>query len=139
MASTHRYDTHLVWAGSTGTGVRSYARTHRASAPPAKAEVSLSTDPHFRGDADLVNPEQLLVMAASSCQLLSFLALAARGAIDVVGYVDEAHGVMPDPPVRLTRIDLEPCVTVAAGTDHDGVHRLLEQAHRESYVASCSA
>ena len=28
------------------------------------------TDPHLRGDADLPNPEQLLVLAAPSCQLL---------------------------------------------------------------------
>jgi organic hydroperoxide reductase OsmC/OhrA len=29
--------------------------------------LRLSADPHFRGDAALLNPEQLVVLAASSC------------------------------------------------------------------------
>lgn len=136
MNAQHCYDSHLVWEGSTGTGVRDYPRTHRVVAPPAHAELALSADPHFRGDGDLLNPEQLVVMAASSCQLLSFLALAAAQGLDVVSYVDEARGVMPEPPVRLTRIDLTPVITVGSGTEPDAIHRVVEQAHRQCYVAN---
>jgi organic hydroperoxide reductase OsmC/OhrA len=48
------------------------------------------------------------VIAASSCQLLSFLAVAARAGVDVVAYDDEAEGVLPDrgQPVSITRITL---------------------------------
>ncbi|CAN5896101.1 OsmC family protein [soil metagenome] len=135
---THRYDTRLAWHGSTATGPRGYGRTHRVSAPPARAALDLSADPHFRGDPDLMNPEQLLVVAASSCQLLSFLALVAAKRIDVVGYADDAHGLMPEAetPVRLTRIDLAPVITVAGGTDHDLVRDLVHQAHELCYVAN---
>ena len=135
--STHVYDTHLIWDGSTEGGYRAYPRVHRASAPPATAEVALSADPHFRGDADRLNPEQLVVMAASSCQLLSFLSVAARRDVVVTGYVDEARGEMPedDPPMRIARIVLSPVVTVAAGTDPDLVVELLHQAHDTCYVA----
>jgi len=43
-----------------------------------------------------------VVLAAGSCQLLSFLAVAARARLDVVAYEDDAEGVMPegDHPVR---------------------------------------
>ncbi|MFY0409766.1 OsmC family protein [Solicola sp. PLA-1-18] len=135
--STHVYDTHLVWDGTTADGYRAYPRAHRAVAPPAVAEVALSADPHFRGDPDRLNPEQLVVMAASSCQLLSFLAVAARAGVVVTGYSDEARGEMPedDPPMRITRIVLAPVVTVAGGTDADHVVRLLHEAHEGCYVA----
>lgn len=100
--------------------------------------VNLSADPAFLGDAGLLNPEQLLVMAASSCQLLSFLALAGQKHIDVIDYEDEAIGVMPvdATPMRITRITLTPTIRVAPGTDHDLVRHLVAQAHLDCYIAN---
>lgn len=133
----HSYETHLVWDGSTAGGHRAYSRDHRAVAPPS-AEVQLSSDKTFGGNADMLNPEQLLVMAASSCQLLSFLAVAARAGVDVRGYEDEAVGVMPadENPQRITRITLRPHVRVGPGVADDRVHQLLEDAHHQCYIAN---
>ncbi len=133
----HEYRTHLVWQGSTGAGYRTYSRTHRAVAPPSD-DVTLSADPHFRGDETLLNPEQLVVMAASSCQLLSFLALAARRGVDVVDYEDDAYGVMADDltPAHITRIVLSPVIQVTPGTNHDVVYALVSEAHDECYIAN---
>ena len=93
---------------------------------------------HSRGEARLQNPEQLLLAAASSCQLLSFLAVAARARIDVLAYDDAAEAVMPedDLPMRITRITLRPHIVVAAGTDLDRVIRLVETAHNGCYIAN---
>jgi organic hydroperoxide reductase OsmC/OhrA len=134
----HTYRAQVEWSGSTGAGYRTYPRAHTAHTPPATEGFDLSADPHFRGDADLPNPEQLLVLAASSCQLLSFLSVAARGGIDVVGYEDDALGEMPDgvSPQRLTRITLRPVVTVAGGTPVAAVERMLHEAHEECYIAN---
>jgi len=76
-------------------------------------------------------------MAASSCQLLSFLAVAARHGVDVIAYTDHAIGTMPagEVPVRMTRVDLSPVVRVAAGTDPELVRVLVDRAHEECYVA----
>ena len=52
------------------------------------------------------------MLAAASCQLLSFLAVAARARIDVLDYRDEAAGEMPED--ALTQITLRPQITVAA-------------------------
>jgi organic hydroperoxide reductase OsmC/OhrA len=100
--------------------------------------LDLSSDPVFRGDSTLLNPEQLVVLAASSCQLLSFLAVAARARVDVLHYNDEAIGVMPekDMPMRLTSISLRPTIRVASGTSVDQVLHLVEVAHRECYIAN---
>lgn len=135
--ATHTYRTQLSWRGSTGAGYRDYSRDHTAVAPPAAA-VALSADPAFRGDPELMNPEQLLVMAASSCQLLAFLALAARAGVDVIWYEDDATAVMTErgEPTRIERIDLAPIIRVATGTDHGDVRALVEQAHRECYIAN---
>jgi organic hydroperoxide reductase OsmC/OhrA len=136
MAS-HAYRAQVRWEGSTGAGYRAYPRAHSAYVPPASEGLDLSAEPHFRGDPDLPNPEQLLVLAASSCQLLSFLAVAARAGVDVVGYADDATGEMPSDttPVWITRIVLRPVVTVRGEVDGALVERLLHEAHEECYVA----
>ncbi|MFI7599431.1 OsmC family protein [Actinoplanes sp. NPDC049681] len=128
----------LEWDGSTGEGYRAYPRAHSATAPPAQASLRLSADPHFRGDADLLNPEQLVVLAASSCQLLSFLSVAARKHVDVLRYADDATGHLSEDlrGARIELIELNPVVHVAAGTDEELVLRLVDQAHDECYIAN---
>jgi organic hydroperoxide reductase OsmC/OhrA len=132
------HTTRLEWDGSTGTGYRAYPRAHTATAPPADVRLRLSADPHFRGDADLLNPEQLVVLAASSCQLLSFLSLAARRHLDVVRYTDDATGHLSEDlrRARIELIELAPAIHVAAGTDEAQVLELVEQAHAECYIAN---
>lgn len=134
----HEYHARVQWEGSTGLGYRAYPREHSAWVPPASEGFDLSADPHFRGSADLPNPEQLLVLAASSCQLLAFLAVAARAGVDVVEYEDDAQGIMPEDvtPLRITRIVLRPRVTVRGAVDPAEVERLLHQAHDECYIAN---
>lgn len=138
----HTYRTSLAWDGATAQGYEHYDRSHQIRSAPATAELDLSSDPAFRGDPARLNPEQLLVAAASSCQLLSFLAVAARARLSVVSYRDEAEAVMPaEPtPMRITRIDLHPVIELAdTGSPRPTAERLLhlsEVAHRECFIAN---
>ncbi len=134
----HHYSAEVSWAGSTGAGYETYGRDHRTRIGPSGIELELSSDPAFRGDPERLNPEQLLVSAAASCQLLSFLAVAARARIDVVGYTDRATGEMPEDrrPMCLTRIELRPHVVLVDGPDDDRLRHLTEVAHRECFIAS---
>jgi organic hydroperoxide reductase OsmC/OhrA len=75
----HRYTASCRWRGSTGAGYAAYDRAHEVEAVPAETTLSLSGDPAFGGDPTFLNPEQLLVMAASSCQLLSLPSPPAPG------------------------------------------------------------
>jgi organic hydroperoxide reductase OsmC/OhrA len=129
---------HSSWSGSTGHGYASYSREHTASATPALQPIQLSADPSFRGDKNLLNPEQLVVLAASSCQLLSFLAVCAREHVEVLDYEDDGEGMMSpvQQVIRLASILLKPTIRVAAGTDKDLVLRLVARAHRECYIAN---
>lgn len=136
--STHTYRSRLHWDGSTAEGIRAYSRDHSAVAAPARTQLGLSADPAFRGNPDRLNPEQLVVMAASSCQMLSFLAAAAREGVDVLGYDDGAgsHLDLTAQPARLATIRLDVTVKVAPGTDAAKVRDIAVQAHHECYVAN---
>ena len=135
--SSRRYETRLNWSGSTGLGWDSYDRVHSATAPPAEQEIRLTTG-ESHGDPSILNPEQLLVMAASSCQMMSFLHLAAKARIDVVAYDDEATGVMPEDemPLRITEITLRPRITVTGDASEERVRKLAHTAHEHCFIAN---
>lgn len=137
----HTYRATIAWDGSdgsTGGGYTAYTRNHEGALPPATDGFALSSDPHFRGDATRANPEQLLVLAASSCQLLAFLHVAATAKLDVLDYTDDAEGLMPadSQPMRITRITLRPKVLVAAGSDVSRFEELMHEAHEGCFIAN---
>ena len=138
MSKVHHYRCRLDWTGSTADGYEGYDREHRVSCPPAGTEVRMSSDPAFLGNPDLLNPEQLLLAAASSCQALSFFAVAARARIDVVSYIDEAEGIMPedDRPVRVTEIVLRPRIVIAGDVDEERVRHCVHLAHEQCFIAN---
>lgn len=135
---THTYSATLSWQGSTGDGYRAYSRSHAASASPAEASLQLTADPTYRGDASDLNPEQLLLMAASSCQLLSFLAVAALGKVDVVAYEDTAEAFMEHSrgPMKIDRIVLRPLIRVAGAADLDQILQMVRKAHEDCFIAN---
>jgi organic hydroperoxide reductase OsmC/OhrA len=134
---SHLYHARTHWTGDTGLGWDGYDRAHSASAPPATPDLTLTTG-ESKGDPDQLNPEQLLLMAASSCQLLWFLHLAAKARVEVIEYEDDAEAEMPedDPPVRITRIVLRPRIVVRPGPTEERVRHLAELAHEECYIAN---
>jgi len=138
MSHEHVYETTLHWEGSTGAGYDAYDRAHEIALPPSDDRLVASADQAFRGNPNRTNPEQLFLAAASSCQMLSFLAIAARSGIEVLAYEDRATAVMPEGrrPVWITAITLRPRIVVAPGTDLGRVQRIVEKGHEECYVAN---
>lgn len=133
----HTFPTTLAWSGSTAEGLRRYSRNHTGTAGP-DIELELTADPHFRGVPERLNPEQLLVLAASSCQMLSFLAVAAREGLDVVGYTDDALGRMPmaRSGMRISTITLRPRIVLAPGSDTSRIEEFVQRAHEECFIAN---
>jgi organic hydroperoxide reductase OsmC/OhrA len=133
----HVYAAELRWSGSTALGWEGYDRAHTGTAPPAEQELTLTTG-EAKGDPRRLNPEQLLVMAASSCQLLWFLHLASKARIDVVEYEDRASGVMPTgvEPTSVTEIVLRPRIAVASDVSDERVLKLVRTAHEHCYIAN---
>ena len=129
----NRYRATTRWTGSTGLGWEEYDRAHEATAPPAEQALTVTTG-EAKGDPRHLNPEQLVVMAASSCQLLWFLHLASKARIDVVAYEDDAEAEMPlDGGIE--RIVLRPRIVLASGGSEERVRRMCELAHEHCNVA----
>ena len=126
------FTAHTSWRGSTAEGWAHYDRDHTARAEPAKQELTVTTAEE-RGNPDHLNPEQLLLVAASSCQMLWFLHLAAKARIDVISYEDRCQAEMPED--RFTRVVLRPAITVRGDAKEERVVHLCELAHRECNIA----
>ena len=136
----HEYSSSLIWTGAKAgptVSYQSYSREYEYRCGD-KNWTRGSADPQFRGDGTLYNPEELLVVALSTCHLLSYLALAARARLPVVAYEDAARGVMQsvDGVVRFTDVLLSPRVTIAAGADSAKALELHHAAHAECYIAN---
>ena len=134
----HRYHATCHWAGDTAIGYENYDRAHTSSAPPVSTELMLSADPTFLGHPKKLNPEQLLLVSASSCQLLSFLTIAARARVQVLEYDDRAEAEMPedDKPMRLTKITLRPRIVVGPDVKEERILKFTEMAHKQCYIAN---
>lgn len=141
MDHIHRYALRLDWTGSAqGPALQyeTYSREYRIEIP-GKPAITGSSDPTFLGDAALINPEDMLLAALSSCHMLSYLALCVRSRIAVHSYVDEASGTMAKKAknrMGFTEVVLHPRVTVAPGTDLAKAKALHEKAHELCFIAN---
>ena len=96
MTKIHLYNTTLTWDGADGgttINYKSYSRNHAVEIE-GKASFVMSADPAFLGDTSKLNPEECLLVALSSCHMLSYLAFAAMKGVEVTAYVDRASGTM---------------------------------------------
>lgn len=140
MAKTHNYSTKVTWTGGAqgpAKDYRSYSREHLIEID-GKAPIKGSSDPAFRGDAALHNPEDMLVASLSACHMLWYLHLCTVNGIAVVAYEDNARGVMVedgDGAGRFESVTLTPKVTIAAG-DPDKAVALHGQAHAKCFIAN---
>ena len=134
MATTHRFEGTLAWrAGGSGVETGNHTMTFEGRPP-----LALSSAPGYRGDPSKLAPEDLFVAALASCQMLSFLAFAARAGITVLAYDDRAIGTlaMADRKMRMSEVVLHPRITVAPGSDVEKVRHLLHSAHEACFIAN---
>jgi organic hydroperoxide reductase OsmC/OhrA len=100
-----------------------------------------SAAPEYMGNADTANPEELLASSASSCHMLTFLAVASKMGYVVDSYADSAEALLnknEEGRLAVTEIKLKP-VIVFSGTkipDADQLKSLHEKAHRNCFIAN---
>jgi organic hydroperoxide reductase OsmC/OhrA len=140
MDRNHRYKAELVWTGNLGVGTTSYGSYERSYEirSPGKAPIMGSSDPAFRGDSRLHNPEDLLAASVSACHMLWYLHLAASAGVVVSHYEDTCVGVLTvagDGSGRFTEIILRPYITISKG-DTALAQRLHETAHQKCFIAN---
>ncbi|MCA9602872.1 MAG: OsmC family protein [Polyangiales bacterium] len=115
-----------------------YTRDHDV-AYGTGTSMRVSAAPAFKGNPELVNPEELFVAALSSCHMLTFLAVAARDGFVVDRYEDNAVGVLgknAQGRMAMTTVTLRPRVTFAGeAPDAASLSRLHDTAHHGCFIA----
>jgi organic hydroperoxide reductase OsmC/OhrA len=98
----------------------------------------MSSAPGYRGDPSRANPEQLFVASLSACQALTYLFLAARNGIRVVGYTDDAEGHLGivAGKVRMSRVTLRPRIMLDTGADESRARELVAKAHDSCFIGN---
>ena len=91
------------------------------------------------GGNDTWSAEQLLMAAAESAVMTSFLGLAEEQALDVLGYMSSAGAVAADAKAPTLRIVVRPCVVVARPADVARAQALLAHTLDHSPVARALA
>jgi len=90
--AAHQFKARLIWTGAAkGPAVTydGYCREHLIEID-GKPSLRGSSDPLYRGDPALHNPEDLLVASLSACHMLWYLHLCTDAGIHVSAYTDDA-------------------------------------------------
>ena len=98
---------------------------------PASASPSVVRAPWSVEAA--ADPEEMLVAALSSCQMLWFLDFAKHAGVLVRGYHDEPFGLMGKMPAN-GRIGLAKC-TLRPRVDCDTAPEVLDALHHQAHAA----
>lgn len=117
-----------------------YNRGHEMRFKHGAIVLPASSAPAFKGDADRVDPEEVLVAALSSCHMLTFLAICARKRLTVDAYDDDASGVLGkdgEGKFRLAKVVLRPLVRFGTGTDvsAEQLAELHHLSHEDCFIA----
>lgn len=144
MNKTHDYSLHLRWTGNKGEGTshyRSYDREYIISIEH-KADLKGSSDPSFRGNTSLHNPEELFVASLSACHMLWYLHLCSDAGIIVESYHDNAAGTMIEDAEKggyFKEVILRPSVTIRNISMKQKASELHDKANKLCFIAnSCN-
>lgn len=97
-SKSHHYTIEMNWSGAKQGTTQSYTSYSREFTlkSPGKKDILGSSDPAFRGDPTLYNPEELLLASIASCHMLWYLHLCAVNKIHVISYEDNIKGTMTE-------------------------------------------
>ena len=133
---TEVFLSHLEWTGQRGLHEASASLSRDLAVSVDGVTLPMSSAPSYGGDPSRVNPEQLFVAALSACQALTYLSLAARNGVRIVGYTDDAQGWLGSDGarMRMSKVTLRPQITVDPGADRDRALELVDKAHRYCFI-----
>ena len=144
MAKQHHFKVQTTWTGNKGVGTENYSAYERdhVFSIENKPDLLASADPAFLGDGTKHNPEDLLIASISACHMLWYLHLCASNGITVVGYTDNASGILTVTESNgghFTEVTLRPTVIITDDTQIDLANELHKEANKKCFIAnSCN-
>lgn len=133
----HHYTTTIKWKGETSS-YSSYSRDHEITVE-GKRTIQASSDPNFKGNPSLHNPEELFLASVANCHMLWYLHLCAKNGIIVSHYADKAQGTMIEEENgsgRFTSITLHPQVKIEDYTQKELATQLHHEANKYCFIAN---
>ncbi|MBK8399169.1 MAG: OsmC family protein [Leptospiraceae bacterium] len=131
----------LIWKSeSEEFKYETYDRTHQIQFAGGQT-LSNSAAKDFLGNEEYSNPEELLVAALSSCQMLTFLAIAAKKKLIVKEYTDKSVGILEkgsNGKLQITKIYLRPHIRFTKETTptEEVFAKLHETAHINCFIGN---
>lgn len=127
----------LAWTRDPATNIKSHS-IHFV----ADKSIQVSAAKKFKGDASLLNPEELILSSLMSCHMMSYQYVCAQAGITLLAYEDQATltlTVAADGSGRITHATLHPTCTIAATDAIALATQLHDQAHQLCFIAnSCN-
>ena len=144
MAFTHLFKAQLNWTSKPQEGTvfsKRYTKTHQI-AIEGKELIQVSAAKVFKGDPNLLNPEDLLLSAVVSCHMMSYLYVCSQNGIDVVSYQDNAEATLEvshNGSGRFVEIRLYPKVIIKQQDRLEEANNLHTKANALCFIAnSCN-
>lgn len=130
MAQEHFYEVSVQW-NENRKGIMT------SEILPQKIEVA--TPPEFpKGMSGIWSPEHLLVAAANSCLMTTFLAIAENSKLDFKTFDSKAIGKleMVDGKYMISEIELMPEVAIANEVDKERAERILQKSEKACLISN---
>jgi organic hydroperoxide reductase OsmC/OhrA len=104
-------------------------------------EMQASAAPAYLGNPKFVDPEEAFVASLSSCQMLTFLAVACKKKFVLDEYVDEAVGHMEknaEGKLAITRVTLRPRLKFSGDKQPtaEEIEEINNMAHDQCLIAN---
>jgi organic hydroperoxide reductase OsmC/OhrA len=144
MSSTHIFNAQLNWQVNQkfySKNSRKIGKNHQVNIE-GKEILNISAVKAFKGDPELLNPEDLLLTALTSCHMMSYLYVCSQHQIEVLSYIDNSEGILEvedSGKGQFTKIELNPIVTIKDPEYLELAKELHLKAHKLCFIAnSCN-
>ena len=136
----HTFNINLDWKRTKDFSYEQYNRNHSITFG-GQQTLKSSASTEFLGDADLANPEELLVSALASCHMLTLLAIAAKSGYVIDTYHDQASAMLEkneEGKLAIISINLKPKIEWKGEKtpSAEQLKSLHDKAHRNCFIAN---
>jgi peroxiredoxin-like protein len=130
MDHTHFYEVELNWE----TGRKGFI-----SSPVLNEKIEVATPPEFnKGIPGIWTPEHLLVAAADSCLMTTFLAIAENSGLDFVRFDSKALGKLEkvDGKYLISEIELTPRLEIRSEATREKALKVLQKSEAACLISN---
>ncbi|MEN9523482.1 MAG: hypothetical protein RL065_1859 [Bacteroidota bacterium] len=130
MAIEHLYDVKVSWLSD---------RKGSMSSSELTQAIEVATPPEFpKGIPNVWSPEHLLIAAANSCLMTTFLAIAGNFKLNFVSF--ESNGIgkleMVENKYMISEITLKPTLVIDISTEKEKAEKVLQKAEAACLISN---